>query len=489
MARLVSGKYKAAERYLNLARSLAQKDLSKPDKYLSTLEDLGALHEARGRYWQAYRDYDEVLTARCKDTKGQSDEKLAKALDQTGRINYLLGNLTIARQQLTEATDMFGKLTGRSLAEGRALNDLSRINLDFDQIDAARSEAEHAFEINEKLAGPKSLEACQSLIRLSQCALSASRFEQAEKILSKAMLIATGTSREATLARAECLDNCAKIYLNEGRVNEALSVGQEALALREQLCGKEHPLTSESLTALAIVYLGEKDFASAAALLQRSLEITEDQFGLDSVRAAKLRLLQGTSASMQGSKEEAKLYFSKAREAVNKIADKDDPEAKRLMALNSSFTQATGGFWEDLKAKVGKSMGLKKDASRLTDPSSRSVQSLITQGAIKRLEEAPPPQATSDDSFKMGPSALWGLALIAIPIVVVLCFAGFSIALRSFSYSLTFDRHTARKQANLDDVAKPSDKAESTAPSKFISRFTDSDSSRKVNKFWEDLNQ
>jgi tetratricopeptide (TPR) repeat protein len=78
---------------------------------------------------------------------------------------------------------------------------------------------------------------------------------------------------------AESLHNVSIILLNKGKIDEALQLNTEALALMEKLYGQEHPTT---LTALFIrsgilVDIGDNDGAEEVAL--RCLEIREAKLG------------------------------------------------------------------------------------------------------------------------------------------------------------------------------------------------------------------
>jgi tetratricopeptide (TPR) repeat protein len=72
---------------------------------------------------------------------------------------------------------------------------------------------------------------------------------------------------------AESLNTLALIYQNQGCYEEALRCAQQALVIREQALGSNHPDVAESLTTLVRVYEAQGQEAEALPLLQRAVTI------------------------------------------------------------------------------------------------------------------------------------------------------------------------------------------------------------------------
>ena len=71
------------------------------------------------------------------------------------------------------------------------------------------------------------------------------------------------------------LNNLALLYKTEGRYAKAEPLYQRSLAIREKILGPEHPNVAQSLNNLAALYYAQGQYAEAEPLYQRSLAILE----------------------------------------------------------------------------------------------------------------------------------------------------------------------------------------------------------------------
>jgi tetratricopeptide (TPR) repeat protein/tRNA A-37 threonylcarbamoyl transferase component Bud32 len=84
-----------------------------------------------------------------------------------------------------------------------------------------------------------------------------------------------------SLREADHLDNLASIRLEQGQVDEALTLFTRALELNEHLLSREHPSVAHALSNLATAQITHGDHAAATLGLERSLAIAEREFGPD----------------------------------------------------------------------------------------------------------------------------------------------------------------------------------------------------------------
>ena len=80
---------------------------------------------------------------------------------------------------------------------------------------------------------------------------------------------------EAVVQRAECLNLQGRALHDAGDYRDAEGPFTQALALREQALGPEHPDLAQSLNNLAGLYRAQGQYAEAEPLYQRSLAILE----------------------------------------------------------------------------------------------------------------------------------------------------------------------------------------------------------------------
>jgi tetratricopeptide (TPR) repeat protein len=104
-------------------------------------------------------------------------------------------------------------------------------------------------------------------------------YRQAEPLLQQALTIREqrlGTEHPET---ATNLDHLASLYYLEGKYEKAEPFYQRTLAIREQQLGTEHPETATTLNELAWLYIDQGKYAQAEPLFQRALLIREQKLG------------------------------------------------------------------------------------------------------------------------------------------------------------------------------------------------------------------
>jgi tetratricopeptide (TPR) repeat protein len=91
----------------------------------------------------------------------------------------------------------------------------------------------------------------------------------------------TGTQLDFYPDTAQCLHNLADVLYEQGDLDNARSLHERALAIREAYLGADHPDTAQSLNNLALVLRDEGDLDAARGLHERALAIYEARLGAD----------------------------------------------------------------------------------------------------------------------------------------------------------------------------------------------------------------
>lgn len=120
-----------------------------------------------------------------------------------------------------------------------------------------------------------------SLNELASLYYSQGRYAEAEPLYLQALSI-----REQTLGHdhpdgATSLNNLALLYKSQGRYAEAEPLYLQALSIREQTLGYNHPDVANSLNNLANLYKSQGRYAKAEPLLVQALSIREQTLGHD----------------------------------------------------------------------------------------------------------------------------------------------------------------------------------------------------------------
>ncbi|WP_043996543.1 tetratricopeptide repeat protein, partial [Microcystis aeruginosa] len=86
-------------------------------------------------------------------------------------------------------------------------------------------------------------------------------------------------SPQDKLAEAERLTNQAYELYQQGKYNEAIPLAEQALAIRKQQLGDNHPDTATSLNNLAALYESQGRYSEAEPLYKQALAIRKQQLG------------------------------------------------------------------------------------------------------------------------------------------------------------------------------------------------------------------
>jgi CHAT domain-containing protein/Tfp pilus assembly protein PilF len=104
-----------------------------------------------------------------------------------------------------------------------------------------------------------------------------------------ATLLSTGLTTSAIAQNSRALQTAFQLaqqavqLYEQGEYRQALPLAEQALTLREQQLGENHPLVATSLSNLATLNQVLGNYDQAASLLQRALSITAQTSGIDSL--------------------------------------------------------------------------------------------------------------------------------------------------------------------------------------------------------------
>jgi Tfp pilus assembly protein PilF len=134
-------------------------------------------------------------------------------------------------------------------------------------------------------------------------------------------LIATEYATEPqSLILASIFNSAASNASVQGKDSLTQPLLQQALSIREQQLGAEHPDTAQSLNDLAELYIRQKKYTEAEPLLKRALAIREQQVELIYPDAALTLNNLGTLYRAQGNYDAAEPLFKRAFAVCNQLA-------------------------------------------------------------------------------------------------------------------------------------------------------------------------
>ncbi len=190
--------------------------------------------------------------------------------------------LTIHRLVQAVLKDSMDKQNQRQWTE-RTINAVNRTfpNVEFKTWQRCQRCLAHAQICAELInqAEIKSVESAYLLFKAARYLLERAQYSQAESLYRQALAI-----REQVLGQehpdvAESLNGLGELYDHQGKYAQAESVYQQALALRERALGSQHPYVAESLNNLGELYYHQGKYAQAESVYQQALAIREQVLG------------------------------------------------------------------------------------------------------------------------------------------------------------------------------------------------------------------
>jgi tetratricopeptide (TPR) repeat protein len=146
------------------------------------------------------------------------------------------------------------------------------------------------------------------------------------------------------LGEAETLNNLAELYYAQGRYSEAEPLYARSLDIREQQLGVDHPDVAQSLNNVAVLYQTQGRYSEAEPLLVRALYIRERQLGADhSDVAQSLNNLAGLYQD-QGRYNEAELLYARSLNICERQLGVDHPHVANSLSGLATLYQEQGRY-------------------------------------------------------------------------------------------------------------------------------------------------
>jgi CHAT domain-containing protein len=217
-----------------------------------------------------------VLAALFVGQVAWAQQAAADALVQMKRLerDRLRAEVNRLRQQgkLTEAVAAVEKLLaneravlGKTHAEvADSLELLAELHLEREEFVAARTTRQKVLALRRQLHG-------DGHWRVTDAQLALADVER---------LATMQPAQRRRLGEAERLDTRVIALYRQGKFREAIASAQEALAIRKQVLGEQHPDYAQCLDNLALLYGSQGDYGRAEPLFRQGLEISRGHLDL-----------------------------------------------------------------------------------------------------------------------------------------------------------------------------------------------------------------
>ena len=144
-------------------------------------------------------------------------------------------------------------------------------------------------------------------------------YGEAAKYAEEAVTLSKQTFGEDNLRTSTALNNLARVYAAEGRLQEAESLHLRALFINEKLLGEFGAGVETDLTNLASLYLQESKPALAEPMLKRAAMVIQLNAGLTNPALIEVYDMLGQAALAQGHLVEARTSFNKSLELAKQL--------------------------------------------------------------------------------------------------------------------------------------------------------------------------
>ncbi len=214
--------------------------------------------------------YQIVLTA---------DQYLQVEVAQHG-VNVLLEMFDPAGRELSEVDSARGKQGSELLTFIAEVSGSYRIQISGAEKNAPSGRYEvKVIALDHPTADDRSLEEARRLSEDSRKLRKAGKYDEAVTLTERALAIREKVLGPDHLAVADSLHALASLYDDKSDYVKAEPLNLRALAIRERALGQDHPDVAKSLYNLAWIYSTRQDYTKAELFYRRALAIQENALG------------------------------------------------------------------------------------------------------------------------------------------------------------------------------------------------------------------
>lgn len=306
----INGQTDDAEKTLKKAYRLSNR-LSGIQQFaeLDSPEDLAATYLNSGNYDAAGSTLDKIIKSKAKNY-GPEDYKLYTAYLLKGRLNYTLGEYTLAESYVRNAQK---SLSGSNIGDD----------------------------------GSKSLE---TQILLADIYTGMGNYENAEEKYDYALNNWRRKFGSNHIKSAEILTKKAKLYLKWGKdKEEVVTMLDTAARVIEVAVSDRHPQYAEAIELKGKVLIELEEFDEALSLLNTAAEIYDDTYGSKHLKYADNNAIMGDLYYRKGDFEVAVSRYEKSVKSYKSLFDEYHPKYVGTVTKVAQAQYAAGNYSDAAK--------------------------------------------------------------------------------------------------------------------------------------------
>ena len=205
------------------------------------------------------------------------------------------------------------------------------------QLEQSERLRKRVLDIVEHAKGPEHPDVVQALSNLAGVYRELERYTEAEPLYLRAYSIlerlvqTEPPSQTLTVDMAACAEELGVLYSLQGKFAQAEPLQLQAVILREQILGGDHPLTSYSYHNLGFLYEWQGRYAQAEAWYTRALELRESVLGPEHPSTAATLNNLARVYQMQGRYQEAEPLYHRALSIREQMLSPEHPHVARTL--------------------------------------------------------------------------------------------------------------------------------------------------------------
>ena len=206
---------------------------------------------------------------------------------------------------------------------------------------------------------------------------------QAESLLKQALALRQQSLGPEHPDTARTLNLLANLYMYNGEYQQAELLVQTALATYECVLGAAHPQIADALNVLGNIYLYTGRHAQAEALLRRALSIQEQVSGPADLLLAEVLHSLATLSFYQGKYAQAELFYKRVLETVEQAMGPEHPDTLVILT-NLAHLSYEEGKYQQAEILLQRTLALREQALGPEHPD--IIHSLLHLGRLYTLQ-------------------------------------------------------------------------------------------------------
>lgn len=227
-----------------------------------------------------------------------TQEQEARLLNHSGILLKDTGDYEAATLALTAALELRQEL-GDLAAAASSNNNLGIVQLERQELQAARASFERAIEQTAELKGSTHPDLANSIGNLATVYLELEDWARAEQELERSQQLLEATFGREHPRMAQTLQNLGTVYRRQGRLVDARAAYEEAFAIGKRTMGAEHPMLGFAHVNMGNLASDEGDLEEAVRRFNVGLTLLEPAFGAEHPRIQEIqKVLAETKAEL-----------------------------------------------------------------------------------------------------------------------------------------------------------------------------------------------